>query len=176
MKNLLSLREPQPEDETFFLAAMQRSQALHHPWVKAPLTSQEFKNYLQRSQQPNQKCFLLLTQDNQLVGVFNFSEIVRGGFQNAYLGFYSVVDYAAKGYMSAGLKIVLKKAFTELELHRIEANIQPGNIQSINLVKGNGFRKEGFSPHYLKINDVWCDHERWAITYEDWQSISTKVN
>ena len=70
--------------------------------------------------------------------------------------------------MSAALKLVLKNAFEEMKLHRIEANIQPGNERSIQLVKSNGFRKEGFSPRYLQIDGKWCDHERWAITYEDW--------
>ena len=72
--------------------------------------------------------------------------------------------------MSAGLKLVLKKAFEELDLHRLEANIQPDNFRSINLVKNNGFKKEGFSPRYLKINGEWRDHERWAITHEDFLS------
>ena len=66
------------------------------------------------------------------------------------------------------LKLVMNKAFTELGLHRLEANIQPDNNDSIILVKHNGFRKEGFSPRYLRINDKWSDHERWAITKEDW--------
>ena len=70
--------------------------------------------------------------------------------------------------MSAGLKLLFSKAFEELKLHRIEANIQPENLGSIKLVEHHGFKKEGYSPRYLKINDTWCDHERWAITYEDW--------
>jgi [ribosomal protein S5]-alanine N-acetyltransferase len=83
-------------------------------------------------------------------------------------GFYSVSDYAGQGYMNHALKLVLRNIFEEMKLHRIEANIQPKNIRSINLVKANGFFKEGFSPRYLNINGVWCDHERWALTYEDW--------
>ena len=94
---------------------------------------------------------------------------MRGLFQNAYLGFSVVIEYAGKGYMSIGLKLVLHKIFTELNLHRVEANIQPQNTKSINLVKANGFRKEGFSPRYLKINGNWRDFERWAIIYEDWE-------
>ena len=58
-------------------------------------------------------------------------------------------------------------AFGDLGLHRVEANIQPGNAASIALVKGAGFRLEGVSPRYLKIGGVWCDHERWAMTVEE---------
>lgn len=162
------IREPRLEDKDAFIAAMQRSQNLHHPWVKSPKTPQEFSDYFQRYQQSNQKSFLVCDQLGSIAGVFNISEIVRGLFQNAYLGFYAVTDYDGQGYMSAGLKLVLQKVFKEMELHRLEANIQPDNICSISLVKNNGFRKEGYSPRYLKINDEWCDHERWAITYEDW--------
>lgn len=169
--NALILREPRLEDEDTFIASMQRSKSLHHPWVKAPETSKEFSDYCQRYQQVNQKSFLVCDQPGNITGVFNVNEIVRGLFQSAYLGFYVVADYSAQGYMSAGLKLVLKKIFNEMELHRLEANIQPDNLHSIKLVGNNKFKKEGYSPRYLKINAEWCDHERWAITYEDWLKI-----
>jgi ribosomal-protein-alanine N-acetyltransferase len=72
--------------------------------------------------------------------------------------------------MSAGVRLAVDHAFHHLGLHRLEANIQPDNQASIHLVKKLGFRKEGFSPRYLRINGDWRDHERWAITVEDWAS------
>jgi len=171
--NFLTLREPIIQDKKNFLEAMNQSQFLHHPWVSAPKTSEEFEAYMQKyaESQDRNKSFLLLNQSGSIAGVFNISEIVRGGFQSGYLGFYSVEGFAGKGAMSAGLKLVLKKAFEELGLHRLEANIQPDNFRSTNLVKNNGFKKEGFSSRYLKINGEWRDHERWAITYEDFLSL-----
>ena len=165
--NEVVIREPKIEDKEKFIAAMQRSKLLHHPWINAPTTDQEFDNYLQRYQQPNQKSFLVCDAAGNITGVFNISEMVHGLFQNAFLGFYVVADYAGKGYMSAGLKLVLAKVFNELKLHRIEANIQPENLRSIQLIKKNRFRYEGFSPRYLKIDNEWRGHEHWAKTYED---------
>lgn len=144
-----------------------RNFTLHHPWVKAPSTNKEFDEYFQHYQQSNQKSFLVCNDTNDIVGVFNVNEIVRGLFQSAYLGFYAVADFSSKGYMSAGLKLVLANVFNELQLHRLEANIQPENVKSIQLVKKNGFRYEGFSPRYLKIDNEWRGHEHWVMTYED---------
>jgi len=168
--NNIYVREPTLEDEAAFLDAMHRSLSLHSPWITSPQTPKEFSEYFKRYQQSCQKSFLAFYGDN-IVGVFDIIEIVRGPFQNAYLGFYVVADYAGQGHMSTGLKIVLKKAFEEMALHRLEANIQPDNVKSIRLVRNNGFRKEGFSPRYLKVNHEWRDHERWAITVEDFNAI-----
>jgi RimJ/RimL family protein N-acetyltransferase len=162
------LKEPSLEDQDAFLAMTRSSQVLHHPWVKAPLSAQEFVDYVKRYQQPTQKSFWVCYEYN-IVGVFNFSEIVKGCFQNAYLGFYAAKEFAGKGLMQAGLKLVLKEAFTQLDLHRVEANIQPQNERSLRLVKKAGFREEGFSPHYLKIDGEWRDHIRYAMTIEDWE-------
>lgn len=65
--------------------------------------------------------------------------------------------------MTEGLRLVVQIAFTELGLHRLEANIQPDNDRSKKLVKRCGFEYEGTSRALLYINGQWCDHERWVI-------------
>ena len=91
------------------------------------------------------------------------SEIVRGGFQNAYLGYYGFAGQTGQGLMTAGLRAVARHAFEELGLHRLEANIQPGNTASRALARRCGFQQEGYSPRYLRIGGEWRDHERWAL-------------
>jgi ribosomal-protein-alanine N-acetyltransferase len=118
--------------------------------------------------------FAFRRDDESLVGVYNVSEIVRGPLQSAYLGYYGNVAFAGKGLMTEALRLCLCEVFLRIKLHRIEANIQPGNAASRALVKRCGFRQEGFSPRYLRIDGVWCDHERWAITVEDWRRARRK--
>ncbi len=111
----------------------------------------------------------MLRSSGELVGVINVNEIVRGTFQSGYLGYYAFLPHAGRGYMDEGLRLVLRRAFGELHLHRVEANIQPDNRPSLALVRRLGFRREGLSPRYLKIAGRWRDHERWALLAEEWK-------
>ena len=110
----------------------------------------------------------MLTGAGELAGVINLSEIVRGSFQSAYLGYYAFLPHDRQGHMARGLRSVLREVFRGLRLHRVEANVQPGNVASRRLVRRLGFRREGYSPRYLKVGGRWRDHERWALTIEDW--------
>ena len=156
-------------DEAEFLASVGRSRRLHHPWVQPPDTGDAYRDYLSKHQDARGEVHFVCTEEPRgLVGVVNISEIVHGAFRSAYLGYYAFVPYAGRGLMKEGLALVITYAFKELKLHRLEANIQPGNRASKALVKALGFRREGLSPRYLKINGRWRDHERWAILSEDW--------
>jgi ribosomal-protein-alanine N-acetyltransferase len=97
-------------------------------------------------------------------------EIVGGVFRSGYLGYYAFVPHAGHGLLREGLALVITEAFRRRRLHRLEANIQPANRRSVRLVRGLGFRREGFSPRYLEIFGRWRDHERWAILTEAWRA------
>lgn len=158
---------PAPRHEHDFLAAVARSRRLHGSWVTAPSSAAEYRLYLKERSGPRQVKYFVCDEASQICGVINLSEIVRGSFQSAYMGYYALAPHAGQGYMRAGIDLVLDRAFGELELHRLEANIQPKNRRSIALVRGAGFRLEGLSKRYLRIAGRWRDHERWAITVED---------
>lgn len=93
---------------------------------------------------------------------------------SGYLGFYAFKQCSGQGLMTEGLSLVLNVCFKKLKLHRLEANIQPENLKSINLIKRLRFRREGFSPKYLKVNGQWRDHERYAMTVEDYDASITE--
>lgn len=156
--------------EREFLERVAASARLHRPWLQAPHTAEQYDELLKRSRKPSRETrFVCLLETGELAGVINLSEIVRGLFQSAYLGYYAFAPFAGQGYMTEGLSLALDQAFGPLGLHRVEANIQPANARSVRLVSGLGFRLEGFSPRYLKIGGRFRDHERWALLAEEWK-------
>jgi ribosomal-protein-alanine N-acetyltransferase len=162
------IRTPVPADGPEFIAAMRSSRALHHPWVSAPCDMDAWRRYMARLQRDNETGFLIRrTWDTAICGVVNLNVITYEALCSAYLSYYAVQAFAGRGYMKEGLQQVIDHAFGELGLHRLEANIQPGNDSSIGLVKSLGFRYEGFSPRYLRIDEQWRDHERWALLADD---------
>lgn len=162
------LRSPTRIDRAEFLALNRSSKRFHRGLVAPPTTTEQFGAFLQRSNKKDSLClFVCLVTDGSIIGAISLSQIFRGGFQNAYLGYYVGAQYAHQGYMTETLKLMLRYAFKHLKLHRLEANIQPANAASIALVKRAGFVREGFSRRYLKVCGRWRDHERWAIIAEN---------
>lgn len=165
------LRSPRSADQHEFIELMQLSSAFHRPWASAPTNEERFLSYLADAGRPDFEAMLLCRcEDDAILGFFNLSHITRGALQSAYLGYAIGSPYARQGFMRDGLELVLQHAFLDLDLHRIEANIQPGNGASIALARGAGFSREGFSRRYLKIGGRWRDHERWAILVDDWRA------
>jgi ribosomal-protein-alanine N-acetyltransferase len=167
------LRTPAPSDRDEFISLMRTSRSFHRPWATAPTDDDRFNAYLTDTRRPDFEAMLVCRrEDLAIVGFFNLSQIVRRSFCSAYLGYAVGKPYAGEGYMREGLDLVLRRAFGDLRLHRIEANIQPENHASIALARGAGFQREGFSPRYLKIGGRWRDHERWAILADAWRKRS----
>jgi [ribosomal protein S5]-alanine N-acetyltransferase len=159
------LRPPSSGDEGEFLDLVRASASLHHPWMALASTPEAFQAYLRGYQEPGQESLLICVRGTgAIVGIVNINSIIRGRFQSGSLGYAAFAPATGQGYMTEGLGLVVRYAFDHLRLHRLEANIQPGNHRSLGLVQRLGFRREGYAPELLFIDGAWRDHERWAIT------------
>jgi ribosomal-protein-alanine N-acetyltransferase len=155
-------------DRDEFLAMVESSRELHRPWAYPPHRPDQFDELVARCAYEDSLCILACdAETGAIAGVFTVSQIVRGAFQSAFLGYYASAAYAGRGYMREGIRLVLDHAFGPLALHRLEANIQPANANSIALARSAGFRLEGYSPRYLLIGGQWRDHERYALTVDE---------
>lgn len=112
---------------------------------------------------------VFMCEQDQLIGRTNLSNVVRGAWQNATIGYFLDQQHNGKGYMSEAVKLAVQFAFEHAGLHRVQGAVMPRNIGSIKVLQKAGFRFEGMSLRYLQINGVWEDHNIYAITAEDWQ-------
>lgn len=168
------LRHPVASDSREYLELRRASQELHRPWEPLPpagvdpFAPSAFDDYFAGALVPwCERLLLVRTEDERILGGINFNEIVRGVFESAYAGYWIGAEFANQGYMSEGLLLAIRHGFETLGLHRIEANVRPENLPSIALVKRVGFKLEGYSPRYLKIDGDWRDHERWTILSDE---------
>jgi ribosomal-protein-alanine N-acetyltransferase len=164
----VGLRVLERADRDEFLRLATESRELHRPWTYPPERPDQFEELYARSRRDDCVALLACLRDGgDIAGVLIISQIVRGAFQSAYLGYYARQRHAGRGYMREAMLQTVDHAFGRLALHRMEANIQPANQASIALARSAGFRLEGFSPRYLLIGGQWRDHERYAITADE---------
>ncbi|MEU5974671.1 GNAT family protein [Streptomyces sp. NPDC047315] len=171
------------DDGAEFCAAARASTALHRPWLHPPLGPEEYRRYatklIEGRGKGDKAGFLVCEQQHggRIAGFVNINNIVGGAFRSGALGYGAFAHAAGRGLLGEGLELVMDHAFgPAMSLHRLEANIQPGNAASVALVKRAGFRLEGYSPDFLHIAGAWRDHERWAITTELRDALGPRAN
>ena len=120
------------------------------------------KEGLKKIKEGKEYRFMIFDKDdielNKVIGVLSFSSIVKGPFLSCFVGYSIDNEIQNKGYMTQALKAGIDFIFNTIGLHRVEANIMPNNIPSLKVVTKLGFKNEGLSPKYLKINGIWEDH------------------
>ncbi|MGP3955585.1 GNAT family N-acetyltransferase [Nonomuraea sp. 3N208] len=165
----VGIRHVSRRDRSELLALNKESAEFLAPWMPgAPITTPEaFDAYIERFIGPAHDGFVICRLDTgAIAGRANINNIIRGTHQAGTLGYNAYAATTGRGYMTEGLRLLVQYAFGELALHRLEANIQPSNTASLNLIKRVGFQREGYSANFQFIDGAWRDHERWAITAE----------
>lgn len=158
------LRHATVADREPFVASLVKSRRHVEPWVTVLIDDATIDAWFASADRAEQqRLFVVRNDDGALAGVLNLSQIFRGPFANAYLGYHALVPHMGKGYLREGLDLLPGYAFGELALHRLNANVQPANVRSIELLRGAGFRLEGVSPSYLHIGGAWRDHQSWVL-------------
>ncbi|MCD1127527.1 ribosomal protein S5-alanine N-acetyltransferase [Jinshanibacter sp. LJY008] len=114
--------------------------------------------------------FLLLdTDEKEVRGVANFSNVIRGDFHACVLGYSLGQKWEGQGLMYEALQPALRYMFNQQRMHRIMANYMPHNQRSGNLLLRLGFEREGYAKQYLRIDGNWQDHVMMALTNLDWK-------
>jgi ribosomal-protein-alanine N-acetyltransferase len=174
----LQLRPLEPDDAGTLLQYALENRAWLAPWEPAHppgyFTLEGQRNILYQCQDDrrNESGVLFGLFERQpeisvLWGRISVSGIVRGIWQNGFVGYSIAQCQARQGYMTEALRRIVLFAFAELGLHRLQASIIPRNAASLRVAQKAGFRNEGRAQRYLRINEVWEDHEIFAITADE---------
>lgn len=156
-RNMAFLRSLEPaRDSSFYLPETQRKLLL------ADMANMSNKSGLRL-------WYASKREPDKIIGMVSLNNIVWGDFLSCFLSYKSDKDEVRKGYVTEAVSEIIEIAFNEMGLHRIEANIMPRNLPSMGVVEGLGFKNEGLSPKYLKINGVWEDHIHMVLLRENGQ-------
>jgi ribosomal-protein-alanine N-acetyltransferase len=170
------LRQPSDVDASTVLPFYKANRVFHAPWE--PLRSEDFyqedtiNKMLKRQAVENTNgvalhLYLQRHQETEVIGTVSLSNIIYGPFLSCFLGYRMARCETCHGYMTEAVQKVVSLAFSHYGLHRIEANIMPGNHASVRLIEKLGFMYEGYSSRYLKIAGQWEGHSRYVLCNEE---------
>jgi ribosomal-protein-alanine N-acetyltransferase len=173
----LILQELGPDQAGAMRSYGVRSASYHAPWDptrprdfwELPVVAERLRSQIAESRAGSALCLCLSPKEDptRVIGVANLRNVVRGALLGAHLGYALSPEAVGNGYMTEAIARVVRIAFGEMGLHRIECNIMPRNSRSLAVAERVGFSREGFSPRYLRINGRWEDHVRLALLNED---------
>ena len=103
-----------------------------------------------------------------VVGRVTLNSIIRGAFQSASVGYWVDVRRTGEGLATAAVASVVRTAFDELGLHRLQGETLAHNTASRRVLERNGFVEYGVAPDYLRIDGRWQEHVLYQLVHADW--------
>ena len=142
-------------------------------WPLDDLTRPSFRRRLERQEREREEdqaySFLMFrAHDDVLLGGATLGHVKRGVAQSVVLGYWMGEPHAGQGWMAKAARALLRHAFLEMHLHRVEAACAPNNDRSRRLLEKLGFQREGFARAYLLIDGAWQDHLLFAMLERDY--------
>jgi ribosomal-protein-alanine N-acetyltransferase len=178
----LALRPARTSDVPEMRRALRQNAAHLRPWSVAPVPGEDPTSLTsvsrailrhRREWKTGQAFVLLITpreNDRAIVGRIAFGGVLRGAFQNAYLGYWLDAERQGQGLMTEAVLGATSFAFEAAGLHRVQAAVMPRNGASQRVLEKAGYRREGFAERYLCIAGTWEDHVVFAMTSEEWSA------
>ncbi len=176
----IELRETSEQDAPAFLDLVLRNREFLAPFEpRRPdewFTPEAIRAELERSVRDRRSDWgfafgIWERESGALVGRVVLSNVVRGAWQSATLGYFVGQRFNGRGYATWAVREALAFAFGQADLHRVQAAVLPRNAPSTRVLEKNGFRYEGLARRYLKIDGRWEDHHVYAMTREEWNSL-----
>jgi [ribosomal protein S5]-alanine N-acetyltransferase len=159
-------RPLQPEDADVLARIIREDRAFLAPWEPTREESsftedgqlEEIQARLEQQALGLAVPHVVLDDAGQVIGRITLNNVVRGAFQSCSLGYWIRSAANGRGHATAAVREMVRIAFDDLDLHRVEAGTLPHNAASQRVLERNGFVRFGLAPQYLRIAGRWQDH------------------
>jgi len=105
-------------------------------------------------------------KSNQIIGTcgFNFIDFENG---KAEIGYDLAKAYWGMGFAPEAIKALLDYAFNTLQLNKIEAKVEPANVNSIKVLQKLNFMFEGQHRQYEEPNERFININMYSLLKMD---------
>lgn len=117
----------------------------------------------QIDQAADRRYLWLIEVGGTLVGRLDLNSVIRGTFQSATVGFLVDASACGSGVATTALREAMRLAFTELGLHRLQAETLTDNYAAQRVLVRCGFVRYGRAPCYLRVQGEWRDHDLFQL-------------
>ena len=172
----LSLRLIRAEDVDDFYAVYSNPEVMRY-WSTPPLADKDAaKKLIGEIHQGIESHELLkwgiaLSANDKLIGSVTLFHM-DFTHKRAEIGYALGRDHWGHGYMQETLKAVLNNAFDVLNLHRIEADVDPRNTASVRTLERLGFQREGYLRERWQVNGEIQDAFFFGLLRQDWETVN----
>ncbi|MCW3845173.1 GNAT family N-acetyltransferase [Micromonospora yasonensis] len=118
---------------------------------------------LQQHEQGSKLPHVILDDAGRVIGRITLNGIVRGPFQSCALGYWVSAGHNGRGFATGAVREIVRVAFAQLGLHRVQAETLLHNVRSQRVLERNGFVRYGMAPEYLNIAGRWQDHVMYQV-------------
>jgi len=153
------------DDAPLLADALRRSRDFLAPWE--PIRSDDYftadsqraviRVALEQHEQGTCVPQVILDENGRVVGRITLNGIVRGAFQSCSVGYWVGASDNGRGLATAALRDLVRIAFEDQGLHRVQAESLLHNVRSQRVLDRVGFTQYGVAPTYLKIAGEWQD-------------------
>lgn len=118
---------------------------------------------LEQHEQGSKMPHVILDDSGHVVGRVSLNGIVRGAFQSCALSYWVSASHNGRGFATKAVSAIVRVAFEDLGLHRVQAETLLHNVGSQRVLERNGFVRYGMAPEYLNIAGRWQDHAMYQV-------------
>ncbi len=172
----VTLRELRDTDVASLFAIFSDPEVMRY-WSSVPLTDVEEARQMVvdiRCDFETKKFFkwgVARNEDDHVIGTCTLFNVFLENYR-AEIGYALGREFWGNGFMTEALKSLIEYSFQNLNLHRLEADVDPRNDASIKTLERLGFRREGHLRERWHVGGEIQDALFYGLLRREWESNS----